>query len=124
MGDRFKPRWFLMAVLAFLLFAAGARQRAEELQAQAALSREQSQAAGERFADTFDGAEQDAELRHLDERRRLMAGASVWQGLSVFAFAFAVLSLFGAWVARELRKVTEVIGSARGESPGRAASGR
>ncbi len=116
MAKRSSSRWFLLAMFAFLAFAAGARQRAGELQAQAAIRSEHSQAAGVRFTDTFDGAEQDAELRLLDERHQLLTGASTWRRLSVFAVAFAALALFGAWVARELRKVTEVIDSAREDS--------
>ncbi|MFN7130623.1 MAG: hypothetical protein ACK4N5_00980, partial [Myxococcales bacterium] len=79
MGKASNLQWFVLTTLTLLLFAGASHYRAGVLQERAAARQADSAAAGDRFLDTFDAADQDAELRLLDERRTLLVRASGWR---------------------------------------------
>ena len=105
-----RPSWasvLLLAAMALVLSGALARARAQKLWAEADELAARSRDASLSFAASLGDAQQDSELRLLDERRERTLAAARWGWAGLLSLAVAVPLLLLAWVARELRSFAE-----------------
>jgi hypothetical protein len=93
----------LLIVSGLLFLAAGFMfMRARSLRREGVVRAERSAQAARAFSDTFSERAQAIEMQLLDERRALLMRASAWSRFGAVALMLMVLSLLGAWLAREL----------------------
>ena len=122
MGRKFLLQVLMIAGFSLVAVAGWTQLRADALTAEANVLRDDSLKAGDAFVQTFDGLQQDRELSLLDGRRARLESASTFRRASLASLLLAVVVLFAAWTAHELRGVTEVMEGARADNlaPGTA----
>ena len=123
MARRLLLQVLMIAGFSLIGLAGWTQIRADELTAEASVLRDDSLKAGDAFVQTFDGVHQDRELSLLDGRRARLESASTFRRTSLASLLFAVVTLFAAWTAHELRGVTEVLEGHPSNGPGLVPSG-
>jgi hypothetical protein len=96
--------WLVTLSVALVALGVYGERHSRRLEREALTRQAGIEAAASDFIDSFAGEHQETELRLLDERRALLLSAARWRHGAVFSFLLAGLSLFAAWLARELRR--------------------
>ncbi len=100
--------YLLMASGLFAASAGYSHFHSREIEQKAATLERRSLEASDAYSSTLAAGHQEDEMKLLDERRATLLRASAWRRVGLLSIALTVVSLFAAWVARELHRFREI----------------